>query len=344
MRPLDVLRLPLDALALASGAKSFVRNPVIGSRRLNEWGLHPRRVALAERMAAARRARMAHLIPAEDRDAFSRDGFVVKTDFLPADLFAQAVAEAHAHVAAPREMRQGPAVTRRIHLDRVDADRLPACVAAAHDPRFDALMRYVSSHDVASLRQLQIVIADPDRGAVDPQTALHLDTFHANAKAWLFLQDVGPDDGPFAYVPGSHIIDAPRLAWEQEQALKACDDGKSYHARGSFRATAEDLARLGLPPPRVMTVKANTLVVADTHGFHARTPSPKPTLRMEIYATSRRNPFSPGIGLDYMALPWVRERPGRLLDAALDQAVRLGLVSNSWPRVAPRRMDSPDVG
>jgi len=38
---------PVWIAQLATGTKSFERNAVIGSRRLNEWGLHAARVGLA---------------------------------------------------------------------------------------------------------------------------------------------------------------------------------------------------------------------------------------------------------------------------------------------------------
>ncbi len=55
---------PLWLAQLSTGTKSFERNPIIGSRRLNEWGLHAARVALAHRLARgpppqARRADLA---------------------------------------------------------------------------------------------------------------------------------------------------------------------------------------------------------------------------------------------------------------------------------------------
>ncbi|RDE51046.1 MAG: hypothetical protein DVS81_07785 [Candidatus Accumulibacter meliphilus] len=206
MRALDVLKLPLHALALAGKTKSFVANPLIGSHWLNERGLHRQRVALADRSAWARRRQLGKVLGAGERDAYARDGFVVKRDFLPADLFSRLQAEAPAHVAAAREMRQGPVVTRRVALDRVDAAHLPNAVAAANDPRIDQLMRYVGAHDAVALMYLQTIIVDPARGVQDPQTVLHRDNFHSIAKAWLFLQDVGEDDGPFSYVPGSHRL------------------------------------------------------------------------------------------------------------------------------------------
>jgi len=65
---------PLHVAALATGAKSFRDNPVIGSPSLNRLGLHVARVRLAHRMADWRRNRLASLIPAGDRAAFERDG------------------------------------------------------------------------------------------------------------------------------------------------------------------------------------------------------------------------------------------------------------------------------
>ena len=70
--------------------------------------------------------------------------------------------------------------------------------------------------------------------------------------------------------------------------------------QGSFRADPDDLTALGLPEPRIFAVPANTLVVADTFGFHARGPSAGRSLRVEIWAYGRRSPFVPWAAFD----PW----------------------------------------
>ena len=54
-------------------------------------------------------------------------------------------------------------------------------------------------------------------------------------------------------------------------AAQHSPDGETR--QGSFRADPDDLKTLGLPEPRIFAVPANTLVVADTFGFHARGPS-----------------------------------------------------------------------
>lgn len=72
---------------------------------------------------------------------------------------------------------------------------------------------------------------------------------------------------------------------------------------GSFRITKPELAQLKTARPTRFAVPANTLVVADTHGFHARRPSQHPSTRIEIWAFSRRNPFLPWTGGGLTALP-----------------------------------------
>src|SRR5262245_27729224 len=89
MKAARYLMAPIWVAQLATGAKSFRDNPVIGSESLNHRGLHARRAQLAHDMAWRRRARLAHMVSAEDRAAFDRDGFVLRENFLPAETFAR---------------------------------------------------------------------------------------------------------------------------------------------------------------------------------------------------------------------------------------------------------------
>jgi hypothetical protein len=150
------------------------------------------------------------------------------------------------------------------------------------------------------------VIAEPWRDQPDPQAALHADTFHPTAKLWLFLTDVGPDDGPFIFVPGSHQLNKQRLEWEYRQSISARDDCRHHHSLGSFRIDAAELKALGYADPIIMAVPANTLVIANTFGFHQRAPSLRSTVRVELHGGLRRNPFIPWNGLDPATLlgPW----------------------------------------
>jgi hypothetical protein len=238
-------------------------------------------------------------------------------------------------------MRQGRAVTRMIPLGPAVLPRLPEARRVIEDPELAGAIRYAASTGGAPVWFLQTVIAAPDAGGVDPQTEVHADTFHPTAKMWFFLQDVGDDDGPFMYVPGSHRLTPGRLDWEYRTSLTARDDKRTHHAHGSFRVRPDELAAMGFPPPRRMTVKANTVVIADTFGFHARTPSPRPTLRMELHAYLRQAPFWPLATAGLRSLPGIAARQLDLYLAYGDALHRAGLGGQVWKPVGSVTADSP---
>jgi len=308
VNPLRYLLAPWWALQLATDAKSFRDNPLIGSRRLNQWGLHMRRVALADRMAAWRRRRMEKLVTREQREAFDRDGFVKIENFLSPEAFAALRAQVLNFPGPAREMVQGDTITRRYALDPATLRALPAARALVRDKSWQGLIRYVGSYDTEPLVYIQSILTHRHDAPPDPQTKLHADTFHPTVKAWLFLTDVAPDEGPLTYVAGSHRRDAKRLAWEKKRSLGVLEGDDFLSARGSLRIDAADLAELGLPGPTAFAVPANTLVVCDTSGFHARGPAVRPSTRVEMWAYGRRNPFLPWTGLDLTGWPGLAER------------------------------------
>jgi len=292
--------VPLWTAQLLTGAKSFERNRVIGSRRLNEKGLHTARVSLAHRLAAGRRDRLAGLVSAADREDFARDGFVIRRNFMPAAEFAALLGQLHAYRGTLREIAEGDTIMRKIALGREARTALPALAPLLCSPAWRGLIRYVGSRDAEPVVWVQSILRHAADGPADPQTALHADTFHPTVKAWLFLTDVAADAGPFTYVPGSHRLIPARLAWERRMSLAAPRSPDAETRQGSFRADSDDLVEMDLPEPRIFAVPANTLVVADTFGFHARGPSARRSLRVEIWAYGRRSPFVPWAAFD----PW----------------------------------------
>jgi Phytanoyl-CoA dioxygenase (PhyH) len=320
---------PVWIAQLATGTKSFERNAVIGSRRLNEWGLHAARVALAYRLAQARRRKLASLVSEEDKTAFDRDGFVLLPNFLPPEQFAALVAQVRAYRGPLREISEGDTIMRKIALDRWALATLPALGAVLQSREWRGLIRYAGSRDAEPVVWVQSILRHACAGPDDPQTFLHADTFHPTVKAWLFLTDVAEDAGPFTYVPGSHRLTDQRLEWERRMSLSARHSPKAEDRQGSFRIDPAELASLGLEQPRTFAVPANTLIVADTFGFHARGPSERPSLRVEIWAYGRRSPFLPWAAL----IPWTTSALGRRsmwswrFGDALDRA---GLKKNRW--------------
>lgn len=321
--------VPLWTAQLVTGTKSFERNRVIGNAWLNERGLHAARVSLAHRIAAARRHRLAGLVSAADRQDFARDGFVLRKNFLPADRFAELLDQIKSHRGPLREIAEGDTILRKIALDRRTLAALPALANVLGSPGWRGLIRYIGSRDAEPVVWIQSILRHALDGPPDPQTALHADTFHPTVKAWLFLTDVAADQGAFTYVPGSHQLTPERLDWEGRMSLTATHSPNGENRQGSFRIGPGELPALGLPEPRVFAVPANTLVVADTFGFHARGPSTGRSLRVEIWAYGRRSPFVPWAGLD----PWTgvglarRSLIGWRLGDVLQQA---GIKSQRW--------------
>ena len=323
--------LPFWTAQLVTGAKSFRDNPLIGSPRLNRLGLHVGRQGLAHRLAELRRRRLSRLVSAEQAAAFARDGFVTVRDFLPPAEFAELLRQVRGFRGPARETVQGDTVTRRLALDPAALDRMPALRRLLSHPTWRGLLRYVGSHDSEPVCYLQSILSGAVTGEPDPQTALHADTFQPTVKAWLTLTDVDAQGGPFVYVPGSHRITPARRDWEWRMSVNARGSPNRLSGRGSFRVAPGELAGLGYPAPHAFATPANTLIVADTSGFHARGPSAGPGLRVEVWAYGRRNPFLPmpvdpwrveALGARRATTFW---RVGDLLD-------RLGLKAQTWRR------------
>ena len=286
------LLLPWWLAQVFTGEKSFWPNPILGSFALNRRGFAVWRGRLAARMTARRRRQLQATIPDADRLAFERDGYLMKPGLLPPGDFAALAAEVAALSAPAGEFKEGDAITRRIPLTPELLARLPACRRLLRHPTFRSLTRYVGSFDAEPLVFIQTIFTQVDEGRTDPQTSMHIDTFHPTMKAWLFLEDVAEDDGPFTYVPGSQLRTPRREAWERRLSIRASDP-RTRKTGGAFRISKPEMAALKSAKPRRFAVPANTLVVADTYGFHARRPSARPSMRLEIWAYSRGNPFAP---------------------------------------------------
>lgn len=339
---MTALRYPLWAAQLLTGAKSFLDNPLIGSPRLNRWGLHRARVKLAAAMAQWRRRRLwrglSASVPAQWREAFDRDGFVAIPDFLPPEEFARLRAALLDYRAPAREMRQGDAITRRLAVNPEMLEAIPALRGLYNRKDLRGLFRYVASFAVEPLHYIQTILTHRDsagQGTSDPQLKLHADAFQPSMKAWFFLNDVEPDEAPFNYVPGSHRLTPARLDWEYRRSITPLEQLDRLSARGSQRVSVDELASLGLPPPRALAVSANTLVVADTFGFHARGASARPTARVELWSYSRRNPFLPWLGGDPLSLPGLAERRVDWLWVLRDRFKRY--VGQPWQPVGRAR-------
>jgi hypothetical protein len=311
--------LPLWLIQIATCAKSFADNPIIGSKHLNRLGLHSARARVAHALAGWRRWRLGRHVPPAYRVEFEANGFVLIDGYLPEAEF-NALRTAILTTQAPaREMLQGDTITRRIAIDGDYLKKVPAVRELLVGEPWRSLTRYVASSKSEPLYYVQTILTHRAEAEPDPQTVLHADTFHPTMKAWYFLEDVAEDEGPFCYVPGSHRLTPDRLAWEKARSVAAPEGVDRLSARGSMRVRREELEGLGLPAPKLFGVRANTLIVADTCGFHSRGLSKQASTRVEIWGYGRRNPFYPWIGLDPFSIRGIAERRIGWIWAARDR-------------------------
>ena len=334
-------RAPLWVLALITGAKSFADNPILGSRRLNAAGLHLQRKRVAHALARWRRSRLASALPAELREQFDRDGFIVLPDVLPHDDFRRLQSTILNAAFDCREHQQGDTLTRRVAVGPALLARLPELAALLDSARWKAVMAYVASTRSTPLYYIQTIVAGAVDGPRDPQLQLHADTFHPSLKAFLFLTDVADNGRPLTYVAGSHRLTPERAAWEHRRSTTVMSHGDRLSQRGSLRVSLDELPALGLAPPTRFSVPANTLVAIDTSGFHARADADRPTLRVELWAYSRRTPFLPWTGGDLLSWRPLAIRRAEWLGTIVDWLDQRGWKVQHWRRVGKRRPLDP---
>jgi hypothetical protein len=279
-------------------------------------------------------------VPAEWREQFDREGFVEVPDFLPPESFARMQAALLDGEFEGRQHQQGDAITRRVPIGPELLRAVPELRGLLESRRWRSLLSYVGSTRAEPFYYVQTIVMGHASGAPDPQLELHADTFHPSLKAWLFLTDVAADEGPLTYVPGSHRLTPQRIAWEQERSI-AIGESDRLSQRGSLRIAPDELGALGLPQPRRFAVRANTLVVIDTFGFHARGSADRPTVRVEIWAFSRRTPFVPWAGLNLMSWKPVAIRRATWMPKWVDRLARLGLMQQHWQPSGRRRPSEP---
>jgi Phytanoyl-CoA dioxygenase (PhyH) len=298
-------------LSILTTDKNF-DNPWIGNPAANRLGLHVGRILLADGFDRLRWAM--HRPLEQDRqhlETLRRDGVVAISNFLPSTEFSRLQAEVRGVVAdslnrfPPRDNAEpgfgakepfggigfdrfdGATLNRFITLDAV---RTPETVAMVRSGRFTRFYRAAQGRSFPLNAVSLYYMRHGPETVHDIQKDFHRDTFHFTIKLWYFIEPAPPEAGPFIYVKGSNRSTKERLNWEYHRSLEAAR-GHAEVQGGSFRINEDELRAVGYPPPTVMAVPANTLVIADTHGFHRRGDAAPGTERVSIYGGMRRSPY-----------------------------------------------------
>jgi len=283
--------------------------PFIGNPLLNKSGLHLWRIRAADAALKMRRQQVSEKSPLAQ--TLVDQGIAVVENFLDGEKFASLQNEIRQAIKdSEQDNPVNKSDTERFGnkqffdggFDRYDGDTLNRFldISPAITPLTDEFLQNEELQGVCNQStgtrfnkakfQIYLTRQTEIERARDPQLHMHRDTFFSCLKLWYFTEDVTLEDGPFKYSPGSHRMTPSRLEWEHAQSVHAA----RTNSGGSFRISESDLASLGFSAAKTYPVKANTLILADVRGFHARGPAQKAgAQRLSIYGNIRPWPFIP---------------------------------------------------
>lgn len=274
---------------------------LIETRLGNKLGLQVGRVLAARLMLHLRRALRGSCPPdvAPYVAKLKRDGFCLIPDFLPEDVFRAVRQEFE---QANNDATWTDATTfvdvRRLAMTaaRINTKTAQDCpetmkwvfgdcrwrdIFAAHEGcdrgRLDDLDRLEARFE-------HIVPTDeaPPEEKDYSTCFVHSDSFFSITKAFYYLRDSDEHSGAFRFAPGSHRLTLARLAFEY-----ANSNGRFER---SPRPTDDELAQMGCRMES-LDCRANSLMIANPFGFHARGEFDQGTQRNTVYWEFRSLPF-----------------------------------------------------
>lgn len=136
-----------------------------------------------------------------------------------------------------------------------------------------------------------------DNNGNDLQYDIHSDIFSPAVKYWYFPEEVTTTAGPLLYAPYSCGLDPNILKFWYEESCEIMSGAQipnwkePSHSQGSLRIDEKTLNNMGYRLQE-LCVKANTLVIANVHGFHRRGQMFCDAPRSSIHGSIRTNtPF-----------------------------------------------------
>lgn len=270
----------LDAVVY-SNLKKLTKNPVLRDKTLNSKGLHVFRYVFAtyaarHRTGNAKWLEQGHLrienFLSESQHLQLQQEFP-QWDINPPMADCRRIANAHARCKefAGLDYCMNQSGMRELVLECVGRDSS------------ETRTLYVQN------TYLQRLFNQPDDG--DEQKDLHSDIFFPAIKWWYFPDEVTIEQGPFRFQTTPPRLDRPMLSWLHQQCNSVVDGSwdrsrRRGHPEGSFRVLDHELQEMDLEVEPI-TVKANTLILANVQLFHGRGPTKTPHVRNAVHGSIR---------------------------------------------------------
>lgn len=265
----------------------FSKDKLVDSPLLNRLGVQPFRVWLANAIYHAKSYPVDASV-AEPVERLMQEGLIMIEDFLPDDEFRRLNDECRQFVAAGQfatSKRVGSNTIYNHDVRDLDRETYPVTTSLLHHPMLQKLFSAADRRRVNPANDDLVILiqylVQGEGDEVDIETELHVDTFFNTFKAWLYLDDVRMENGPFVYVKGS------QSTLRGNRYRKVYDYSQQRGVSGSRRVSQEELSEMGLSETTVLC-KNNTLAMANTFGFHRRLRGVAGNDRLTIAITSKR--------------------------------------------------------
>ncbi len=213
-----------------------------------------------------------------------RDGVASIPDFLPPDVFLAVSAEfesaRQANLLQPAPVVEDNGIVEDVIAVGKNRQHFPVTYQALGN---NQALRDLVGDIIGRTPDSTSLVISVMRQSPEPVTPtrrigahyLHADVHFPSVKAWLYLNDVDERNGAMLFAPGSHRITLGRLSYEYEASIRVARE----HSRGAVRSdvpyglvrmpSSTQQRRMGIVE-RPCLGKANTLLIANTMGFHRR--------------------------------------------------------------------------
>ena len=264
-------------------AQQIPSKKYLNSKRIQTWRIERARKLINSRRQKQKEKYASDLISFEkELNSLERDGIVIIRDFLPDNCLEE--------IKKYREKSIDNGFTDLKHFKLRGAEYMDGVIEKLLPATFDFLRQshlvnilpkvYLGRNTLPQTWRLKYIRDLPEQ--IDENCFNHSDTFHNTLKIWIYLDDLAADEDTLKFWKRSHLpneyIDSLRL-----QEL--------LNGNGSPRLEENVMLRLGYEKFD-QSIKANSIIIADTYGFHFRNYCPlKTKWRPTIFSSLRYSPL-----------------------------------------------------
>ena len=275
------------------------QNHIIPSPLANKLGIPVFRTVLANILINLRRFKNCR--PQDNyENELIKNGIVVIPDFLPTEDFSKLKDEFEKTLSTSKKVKivnKGSMQVNIRKIENMEYEKFPAMQKFARNKRLIRLISTAEGKKVFNeLNHFDLEttkFGDPEKDS-DNNVPFHSDVHFHSHKVLFYMNDVTEKGGPFIYCKNSHKNNLNRLwfefkrgqlkdshieGWRIQQHL----DKKFF--KNYFEKLKDEEYKAACP--------ANTLVIANVHGFHKRGESVPGVERSLIRIPFRYNPLGP---------------------------------------------------